>query len=174
MSSQIDVDDEVLDVLKQNAEPFTDTPNTVLRRLLKIDGTRSESSRTGAAPASSTVSKGKASKRAPRAAQVRPRAAAGTILPEERYELPLLAALVDCGGRAPYREVVEAVELRLKDELTPLDRDKLNSGGIRWQNRLQFVRLGLIKRGLLDPDTPRGVWGLTDKGRAAVEEGRTR
>ena len=36
---QIEVDEEVYNFLKQNAEPFKDTPNTVLRKLLtfKID-----------------------------------------------------------------------------------------------------------------------------------------
>jgi len=33
---QIEVDEEVYDFLKQNAEPFKDTPNTVLRRFLSI------------------------------------------------------------------------------------------------------------------------------------------
>jgi uncharacterized protein YfbU (UPF0304 family) len=34
---KIDVDEEVYDYLKEKAEPFTDTPNTVLRRLLFMD-----------------------------------------------------------------------------------------------------------------------------------------
>lgn len=174
MSPQIDVDDDVLNLLKRHAEPFTDTPNSVLRRLLKIEGTAHAGRNAQTGSSSSDAPRGRASKRALRPVSTRPRAAAGSILPEECYELPLLAALVDCGGRAPYREVVEAVERRLKDDLTPLDRDKLNSGAIRWQNRLQFVRLTLIKRGLLDKDTPRGVWGITDEGRAVVEKGQIR
>lgn len=35
---QIDVDLEVFEFLQKNAKPFVDTPNTVLRRLLRIDG----------------------------------------------------------------------------------------------------------------------------------------
>ena len=35
---QIEIDDQVWDYLKQFAEPFVDTPNSVLRRLL-LDGT---------------------------------------------------------------------------------------------------------------------------------------
>jgi hypothetical protein len=92
------------------------------------------------------------------------------LLPENRYEVPLLRALVNAGGRAPYRELVDAVGEELKDELMPADREKLNSGSIRWQSRLQFVRLRLIERGLLARDTPRGVWGITDTGRQALEE----
>ena len=37
MSPTIRVDDEVYEELKTNAEPFVDTPNTVLRRLLSLD-----------------------------------------------------------------------------------------------------------------------------------------
>lgn len=40
-------------------------------------------------------------------------------------------------------------------------------------NRLQFVRLRHIERGMLDRDTPCGVWGFTD-GRVATEEGWAR
>lgn len=34
---QISIDQEVFEFLEKNAKPFVDTPNTVLRRLLKID-----------------------------------------------------------------------------------------------------------------------------------------
>jgi len=87
--------------------------------------------------------------------------------------MPLLRALADAGGRAPYREVLEAVGRDIKDLLTPLDLESLTSGGIRWHSRLQFVRLRLIERGLLERDTPRGVWGLSERGRQAVERGTT-
>ena len=36
---KIEIDNEVWQYLKKNAEPFEDTPNTVLRRLLNIDST---------------------------------------------------------------------------------------------------------------------------------------
>jgi Mrr N-terminal domain len=169
LNSQIDVDDDVLNVLKQHAEPFVDTPNSVLRRLLGIDQTQSSEQRAAGTTTARPVQPRRAARSTPR----RQRAAAGSLLPEERYELPLLRALIDLGGRAPYRDVMEAVGKQLEDELTPLDKDTLKSGGIRWQNRLQFVRLRLIERGLLDRDSPRGVWGITDNGRAAVKEERT-
>lgn len=188
MSPQIDVDDAVLDVLKENAEPFIDTPNSVLRRLLGIESTDGVARKTSL-PGMSTASQDtgtrstrtpqksaslRSPKRTKRAAPSRTRAAAGTILPEERYEVPLLTALVDLGGSAPYRDVIDAVGKMLEDELTPADRDQLSSGGVRWQSRLQFVRLRLKDRGLLKPDTPRGIWAITDEGRDAAEKGATR
>ena len=101
----------------------------------------------------------------------RTRAATGTLLPEVRYERPLLKALIDAGGQSPYREVVEAVGRELKDELMEADFETLSSGSVRWQSRLQFVRLRLIERGCLDKNSPRGIWGITDAGRMAFEKG---
>jgi len=39
MLYKIDVDDDVWGFLKKHAEPFEDTPNTVLKRLLRVNGT---------------------------------------------------------------------------------------------------------------------------------------
>ena len=36
MSPTIRIDNEVLDKLKEHAEPFVDTPNSVLRRILEL------------------------------------------------------------------------------------------------------------------------------------------
>jgi restriction system protein len=94
-----------------------------------------------------------------------------------RYELPLLRVLVGAGGQGPSREIIDGVGRELKDHLTPLDLDSLPSGGVRWQNRIQFVRLRLIERGLMERDTPRGIWAISDRGReylARVAEGPDR
>ena len=168
---EVDLDSDVFEYLQSQAQPFLDTPSTVLRRLLKLDGKENGAGPVAPAPAKSPTG---AAKRVKRPGHTRTRAAAGTILPEQRYELPLLRALVAAGGRAPYREIVDAVGVELKDELMPADLEALNSGTIRWQSRLQFVRLRLIERGLLDKDTPRGVWGITDAGRAAADNGAGR
>jgi hypothetical protein len=40
--TKIDVDDQVYDTLKKMAEPFVDSPNTVLRRILNLDKITSE------------------------------------------------------------------------------------------------------------------------------------
>lgn len=161
MGPKIDIDVEVHELLKANAEPFTDTPNSVLRRLLGLSPTP-------------TTTEASPMRRGIRSRKPTARAAAGSLLPEESYELPLLTALSELGGQAPYRDVLNSVERLLDTKLTPLDKDTLKSGGVRWHTRLQFVRLRLIERGLLDRNTPRGLWGITDTGRAAVKEGRTR
>ena len=94
-----------------------------------------------------------------------PRARPGTILPDDEYELPMLAILDEKGGRAPTREVLDALGERLRDRLMPADHDPLGSGDIRWRNRAQFVRLHLIAKGDMKKDSPRGLWEISDQGR---------
>lgn len=181
MTNQINVDDEVFGVLKAKAEPFVDTPNSVLRRLLGIDpagpnavtvAARSACGAVAPKPTRATSKKARPKDKAKSSGRTPPkrmRAARGTLLPEDRYEAPLLRALVDAGGQAPYRDIVDAVGRELKADLLPADFETLDSGTIRWQSRLQFVRLRLKDRGYLAKDTPRGIWGITDAGRAAID-----
>lgn len=188
MSPNIEIDDDVYDFLKSNAEPFVDTPNSVLRRMLGIDGDSSRSAAVSnpavpvkpaasitAVPMTSTHGRLAAVKRTRRKgtrpiAPTHTRAASGTLLPEEKYERPLLKVLAEAGGQAPYRDVVDAIGRELRDDFMPADYESLKSGGIRWQSRLQFVRIRLIERGYLDKDAPRGVWAITDAGRAALKD----
>ncbi len=100
-----------------------------------------------------------------------PRIPAGSLLPEDEYILPLLAALDERGGAAPVREIIEATGERLGDKFSPADKGSLPSGAIRWQKRVQFVRLRLAEEGLLAKDSPRGIWALTDAGRSRVKGG---
>ncbi len=102
--------------------------------------------------------------------EARSRAPHGVLLPESQYELPLLRALVDAGGRAPTSEIVERVGHRLQDQFTELDHDMLQSGIPRWKNRAQFARLSLIKQGFLRDDSSRGVWEITESGRKRALE----
>lgn len=151
---KIEVDNEVLELLREHAEPFTDTPNSVLRRLLGIDA--------GSGP----------KKAAGVAAQKRSgRASPGSILPESEYEIPILQELVDRGGRGHATEITDAVGRRLADRLTDLDREKLDSGEVRWRNRVQFTRLTLKQLGLIASDSPRGIWEITDAGRSFLARG---
>lgn len=162
MSYEIDIDDDVMSFLKKHAEPFEDTPNSVLRRLLLAQKA-----------AGASVSSGRRSTSTPRTREQREkrsnRAPVGSLLPEERYEAPLLRTIANLGGRGTYREVLPLVEERLAPDLTDLDKQTLPSGGVRWHTRLQFVRLRLIERGLIRKDSPRGVWALTSEGLAQAE-----
>jgi hypothetical protein len=170
VAEQIEVDSQVMAYLKSQAEPFVDTPNTVLRRLLGITG----ASPNGHGPAvrrseqeerPRQARKARAKSRRGRQANGKPRAQTGTILADHAYELPILEILDAHGGRAPTREVIDELGERLREELLPADYEQLASGDVRWRNRAQFVRLKLIERGDMVKDSPRGVWELTDQGR---------
>lgn len=171
MTPSIRVDKEVYDFLKNQAEPFVDTPNSVLRRLLNIEVD---------APAAGVNGRRQASKQRtnkPRAVsrrrtRKRSRAPAGALLPEIEYVAPLLTALEERGGSAPVRDVIESVGKKLNGNLTPVDKERIVSGAVRWHNRTQFVRLRLVEEGLIAKDSPRGIWALTDSGRDRVQSSR--
>lgn len=171
MTQTIEIDDDVFDYLKQEAEPFVDTPNSVLRRLLDLDSARGSSASGVATETATGSAKGKSGRRTKKKSSGggRKRVPAGSILPEEEYEVPLLRALVDAGGSGASKDITAAVGDYLDAKLTDLDRETLKSGGIRWENRIQFVRLKMIERGYMEKDTPRGIWGITDEGRKFLE-----
>jgi hypothetical protein len=167
----IDVDDDVINVLKKNAEVFVDSPNSVLRKLLGLGAhDNGHASPNGAEPAAAPTRPQKGG--GTTAASAKPkgaRAMRGTLLPESEYEMPILRYLAGHGGRAPSREVVDAVGEVLADRLTDADRLPLNSGEIRWKSRAAFVRLRLIEKGDLAGQAQRGTWEITDQGRARVQ-----
>ena len=174
MSPSVELDEDIYAYLKSQAEPFVDTPNTVLRRLLELDDASGADTRqpetNAAAPRREPMSRSKRRGGA-RKSSGRTRAPSGTLLPEQRYELPLLHALIEAGGEAPYREVLESVGRTLNDEFMPADHETLSSGSVRWHSRLQFVRLRLVERGEMDREAPRGIWRITEAGRQAALNG---
>lgn len=182
MPSTIEVDDEVYALLGSEAVPFVETtPNAVLRRLLGLGASPNgaASRTTPSAPTGGVLSPAIPSSAAP--AQQRPggtrsakkpgsRAMRGTLLPKSAYEMPILRALVEAGGRAPSREVVAAVGEALADQLTESDQEQLRSGEVRWANRVHFTRLSLVEQGLLNGNAPRGTWEISDAGRQRVAD----
>lgn len=169
MSPSIRVDEEVYAFLQGNAQPFVDTPNSVLRRLLKLGDSQPEAAANqGERPGTPRRSKPRAKSARPRATRRSQRARPGSILPHDAYVLPILEAIQESGGTAPTRNVIESVGRKLERDLTSVDREPLPSGTVRWENRAQFVRLRMVEEGLLAGDSPRGVWTITAAGRSRV------
>lgn len=183
------VDEEVFATLQGMAEPLVDDANTVLRRVLSLAPATADagsppglSSQAASGHVEPTARPGEGRSTLKRSVDPRTaksassrrkrstasRAPAGSLLPELQYELPLLEALLELGGSAPTSEVVDRLGKELDDKLTEGDRETLSSGEVRWKNRVQFVRLGLIKGGHMMKDSPRGVWEITDAGRQRV------
>ncbi len=176
MNLSIEIDRDVWNLLKREAEPLVDTPNTVLRRLLgigdqpKVDiaaevpvGAKSTRGATGK-PRVKSSPKGKRQRRRG------PRAPIGSLLPESEYEHPILRVLGERGGSAPAREVIPLVGALVDDRLTRLDREDLPNGLKRWESRVQFTRLRMRKAGVIRAESPRGIWELSEAGLAAYHK----
>ena len=83
-----------------------------------------------------------------------------------RYFGPVLDALRKLGGSGKPDEVTEqiATDLSLSDEV---QNDLLPSGDSRFRNQVAWARFYLVREGLLD-SSKRGVWSLTERGRATT------
>lgn len=145
MSPVIRLDEEVFAGLKKIAEPFEDTPNTVIRRLL--------------------VDKGLIPKQ-DAASSTEPTNASRT--PQEFFRLPILQALDEMGGKGRTRDVLEKVGTQIKDKLIPHDFSKTSTGGTRWRVYARWERVKMRKEGLVTG--PRGCWTITEKGRSLLKD----
>ena len=90
---------------------------------------------------------------------------------EEAYYVPILRALDEMGGTGTIGDVLVRVHDLMKGVLKPVDHEPLRSypKTIRWRNAAQWARNVMVNEGLLKSDSPRGVWEITDKGRAFLE-----
>lgn len=174
VAPEIVLDEEVYEFLKKRAEPFVDTPNTVLRRILGLDpsdelAVDAPHSSDGGDPGTK-CSKSRASGSSSQPEVTAMRAPKGSLLPQTNYWRPILEALVVAGGTAPATQVIDTVGRELDDRFTELDRQNLRSGGIRWRNRAQFARLRMVERGLMVKGSPPGTWAITKLGRRYLGE----
>jgi restriction system protein len=79
-----------------------------------------------------------------------------------------LQALSDLGGSAKRSEVFLILEQSMRDVLKPIDYHILSSEAqqMRWQNSAQWARNLMVKEGLLQADSPIGLWAISEKGHA--------
>ena len=159
MAPDIRLSDETWRRLQGIAVPLEDTAEDVIRRLIDLHG--------GLAPgpdgAGSSLPPGPRQPRPPRL----PR---GTKTSDHAYKPAVLAALQELGGKAKMGEVLAIVERIMAPQLTAVDYERLSSGAdFRWRNSAQWARNLLKDEGLLSGDSRRGVWELSEKGRAYLE-----
>lgn len=99
------------------------------------------------------------------------RLARGLRTRRDAFRRPTLEALVELGGQGTVSEVLQLVEKKMV--LTPHDHERLSSDPsiTRWKNTAQWCRLLMVQEGLLERNSPRGIWAITERGRAALNSG---
>src|SRR6266446_3177077 len=160
MMPTIRIDDDVFQGLKKIAEPFTDTPNSVIRRLLEDKGTLPKSKE----PVSDGEDDHDHRKGGRNASVVVP---ISSLTPQPIYENFLLYVLqTQFNGRGGKHEVTKAVIDMMKGRnfIGPADLEIVQTGETKAANTIAWGRNALKDRGLISRQSPRGVWELTPAG----------
>lgn len=96
----------------------------------------------------------------------------GLITPKNQFfVLLILQALVELGGAARRADVIDKVEKLMSKKINNSD-DQLPNNRTNWQQQADFARLTMVKKKLLSPKSPKGVWEITDKGRKFLEQNK--
>ncbi len=184
---QILLTDETWARLKGRAEPFEDTPDDVVRRLLDAtdnqdlpdgkDGYATGKVQSLDTPLPSVVTAGHHSNTpsitgAPAPQKRRhSRLGHGLKVPQGDFRNPILMVLQEMEGRGHAREVLKAVERRMSNRLSHVDYQILPSGQQkRWEKSANWERQQMVNDGLLRNDSQRGVWELTEAGWAEARK----
>ncbi|MFZ8859986.1 MAG: winged helix-turn-helix domain-containing protein [Thermocrinis sp.] len=91
----------------------------------------------------------------------------GLRTPEEKFIIPILESIIELGGRAKVKDVLERVYDKMKNILNSYDEEPLRSrrNVKRWENTARWARQKMVDKGLLAKDSPRGIWEIKEKGR---------
>jgi len=93
--------------------------------------------------------------------------------PEEKFIIPILESIIELGGRAKVKDVLERVHDKMKGILNKYDYETVSSDKKsgkkskekRWKNTARWARKTMVEKGLLAKDSPKGIWEITEKGR---------
>lgn len=158
---KIDISEWAYKALQKEARPFEEpSPNAVIERLLRERSGTGDSS-------NGQSSRGNTSHKTPGGRLKR-----GLLLPQHEYEIPILEALDELGGRANIGNVLERVYDKLQNRLNEHDLASIGGGWVKWQNRAQFARFDLVQTGDLKKGSPRGIWEISDQGRTRLRKVR--
>ncbi len=154
----IRIDDDVYEGLKKLAEPFVDSPNAVVRRLLIEKGILKESEvKIRPSPVPRTIAV---------------KVLTPLLTPQPVYEQFLLMTLErDFGGSGDKRGVTQAVIERMVKQgfIGPSDLELVATGETKAENTITWGRNALKNRGLIRRGSPRGTWELTEEGLEAAK-----
>jgi hypothetical protein len=92
------------------------------------------------------------------------------LTPQKEFRPLVLKALFSLGGQAPVGKIRDALQAKVKTMLKSGDLELVSSGDIRWWNAVCWERADLVREGLFRSDSPRGVWELTERGKAEARK----
>ena len=93
----------------------------------------------------------------------------GEITPHQAFCRPILETLVELGGGARTKTVLDRIGLKMKGVLKPADYEhhKSDAKQIRWRNTAQWARNTMVNDdSRMKQGSPNGYWEISDKGRA--------
>lgn len=97
----------------------------------------------------------------------------GDITPQIEYCRYILDVLVEMGGSGKTDDVLESVGKKMKPVLKPKDYEphKSDAKQIRWRNTAQWARNLMVNEdGRMRKKSPRGVWEISEAGRAWLKK----
>ncbi|HUX09182.1 MAG TPA: winged helix-turn-helix domain-containing protein [Terriglobia bacterium] len=89
------------------------------------------------------------------------------------YWPAILKVLVEMEGKGHLDDILPRVKQKMeaKGLLGPIDYEDVPSGAEeRWRNTARWQRKAMADRGLLRVGSPRGIWEITDEGRAWLQK----
>ena len=90
----------------------------------------------------------------------------------QEYKMVILETLMELGGKGRAGNVLDRVFEKLRDKMTEDDLERLPSGEARWRKNARWAEYFMVREGLLNPNSPRGIWEVTKEGRRYWERGR--
>jgi len=140
------VSDTTWERLKAHARPLEDTVDDVMSRALD---------------ALDAVGKG-----VPPTPTVKPKAkrSRGNKLPQKEFRTPLLLTLLQLGGEGHVSDVRKVILPRVSARLQAADYQPVSTGEPRWWNAVCWERMDMVRLGLLEASSKKGVWKLSQKG----------
>lgn len=143
----IRIDDDVYAWLQNLARPFEDTPNSVLRRIAKLNEAPKMENPTNRKIVTTKTSNGKKT-------------------PQYAFRDPIIKILKNLGGQGSRTQVLKELESIMAEQLTDFDKSDISSGTVRWQKSAEWEVRVMREQQILKPVSPalRGVWELTEKG----------
>lgn len=150
MARTVRIDEDVYLGLKELADPFEDTPNSVIRKLLQKEGLLKYEDKKNKEPKFNSGLVHNAG-----------------LVPQPVYEEWLLYILLnEFNGSGGKHEVTKAVIASMEGNnvLGERDRETVSTGETRAENTIAWGRNRLKEMDLIRRGSRRGIWELTEKG----------